>query len=324
MKAKELMDAVSRGCNRIGFGIKKKSPELLIAAGIIGFGSAIVTACVATTKAGRIIEETNDAVSLIHEASERGITNSGETYDERDQKRDLTLAYAKTGIKFARLYGPTVILAASSAVCILSGHQILKKRNVALATAYAAVNKSFKDYRNRVIDRFGEQVEKELRYNVKATEIEETVTDDKGKEKKVKKTVDMMENPNMDPRQISPYAVIFDSSHRDWNRDSGMMETYIRARQAQLTDKLRSRGHLFLNEVYDCLDFPRTAIGAVAGWIFDEREPYGDNFVDFRAVPISRPKPGTEGEDAIYETIYILDFNVKGDIVGRIEDHQYI
>lgn len=323
MKMNDIVTAVNQSSKRLGFSIKKKSPELLIAAGIIGFGGAIITACVATTKAGKIIEETQDALEGINDAHEKGVTNAGELYDDRDHKRDLTITYAQTGLKFAKLYAPTAILAVSSITCVLSSHRILKKRNLALAAAYAAVNQSFKDYRGRVLDRFGEQVEKELRYNLKPAEIEETVTDDKGKEKKVKKTVDMMD-PSTDIRSISPYAVVFESTHEDWSKDKTTNEWYIKARQSQLNSKLRSQGHLFLNEVYDALGFPRTAVGAQVGWIFDERHPFGDNFVDFRATEIMKPKAGTEGEDAIYESAYIFDFNIAGSILDKIEDHQII
>lgn len=323
MKMNKLVDAMNQSSKRLGFCIKKKSPELLITAGIVGFGGALVAACVATTKAGKVIEEAHDALNEIHEAHEAGITKAGELYDDQDNKRDLTITYVKTGMKFAKLYAPAAILTVTSITCILSSHKILKKRNLALTASLAAVSKSFEEYRGRVLERFGEQVEKELRYNVKATEIEETVTDEKGKEKKVKKTVDMM-CPDMDIRSISPYAVIFDSSCDDWNRDRQVNEWYIKARQSQLNQKLRASKHLFLNEVYDALGFPRTAIGAQVGWIYDEDHPYGDNFVDFRAKEIVRPKPGVEGEDAGYESLYIFDFNIAGSILDKIEDHQVI
>lgn len=323
MKIRNLVDAANRSSKRLGFHIKKRSPELLIAAGIIGFGGALATACVATTKAGKIVEKTTETLDGIHAAHEKGITRAGELYDDRDNKRDLTLTYIQTGLKFVKLYAPTAILIISSVTCILSSHHILKKRNLALAAAYAAVDKSFKEYRGRVLDRFGEQVEKELRYNVKATEVEETVTNDKGKEEKVKKTVNMM-NPSTDIHAISPYAVIFDSTHEDWSKNKSTNEWYIKARQSQLNQKLRSQGHLFLNEVYDALGFPRTAVGAQVGWIFDERHPFGDNFIDFRATEIMRPQTGIEGDEAIYESAYIFDFNIAGSILDMIEDHQII
>ena len=185
MKANEIMTSAKRTFSKVGFGLQKKSPEILVGVGIVGAVASAVLACKATTKAGAIVEESKNSLADIREAKENGVTKAGESYSEEDHKKDLAIAYVQTGVKFAKLYAPAVMLGAASIASILASHNIMKKRNVALAAAYAAVDKSFKDYRDRVIERFGEQVEKELRYNIKAQEIEETVTDDKGKEKKV-------------------------------------------------------------------------------------------------------------------------------------------
>ena len=181
------------------------------------------------------------------------------------------------------------------------------------------MDKSFKDYRGRVLERFGEQVEKELRYNIKAQEIEETVTDGKGKEKTVKKTADVAE-AGWDPSKYSPYAKIFDESHPDWRKDAEQNLYYLKALQAQATDKLRSQGHLFLNEVYDMLGFKRTKAGSAVGWIYDPRHPIGDDFVDFGMFEVRRPA----AVDFVngYERSFILDFNVVGDITSLLADHQ--
>lgn len=247
------------------------------------------------------------------------MTAAGEDYTKDDCKKDLAIAYVQTGVKFAKLYGPAVILGAASVTSILASHNILKKRNVALAAAYAAVDKSFKDYRGRVLERFGEQVEKELRYNIKAKEIEETVTDEKGKEKTVKKTVDVAE-AGWDPSKYSPYAKIFDEGHRDYSKDAEKNLFYLKARQAQANDMLKAHGHLFLNEVYDMLGFKRTAAGAVVGWVYDPKNPIGDNFIDFGMFEVCRPA----AVDFVngYERSFILDFNVVGDITSLIADHQ--
>lgn len=319
MKKNEIMKSVSGTVHKVGFQLQRKSPELLVGLGIIGAITSAVLACKATTKAGKIIEEANDAISTIHQANENGVTNAGETYSEQDCKKDLAVAYVQTGVKFAKLYAPAVLLGAASVTSILASHNIMKKRNVALAAAYAAVDKSFKDYRGRVLERFGEQVEKELRYNIKAQEIEETVTDGKGKEKTVKKTADVAQ-AGWDPSRYSPYAKIFDESHPDWRKDAEQNLYYLKALQAQATDKLRSQGHLFLNEVYDMLGFKRTQAGAAVGWIYDPRHPIGDDFVDFGMYEIRREK----AVDFVngYERSFILDFNVVGDITSLLADHQ--
>lgn len=320
MKSNKIMSSASKALHRVGFQLQKKSPEILVGVGILGAVVSTVLACKATTKAGKVIDEAKKSIDTIHQANERGVTNAGESYSDQDCKKDLTVTYAQTGIKLAKLYGPAVVLGVASAASILASHNIMKKRNVAIAAAYAAVDKSFKDYRGLVLERFGEQVEKELRYGIKAKEIEETVTDSKGKEKTVKKTVDVAE-AGWDPSKYSPYAKVFDEGHRDWRKDPEQNMFFLKALQAQANDMLKSRGHLFLNEVYDLLGFKRTTAGASVGWIYDERNPVGDNFIDFGLFEVRRPAVADFVNG--YERSIILDFNVVGDITTMIPDHQY-
>ena len=141
--------------------------------------------------------------------------------------------------------------------------------------------------------------------------------DDKGKEKKVKQNVNVADE-NWDGSDYGPYAKVFDDAHSDWKQDPEMNLFYLRARQAQANDMLKSQGHLFLNEVYDMLGFKRTKAGAVVGWIYDDKKPYGDNFVDFGMTEIRRH----DADSDEYKRAFILDFNVVGDITSKIVDHQ--
>ena len=307
MKKNEIMKSVSGTVHKVGFQLQRKSPELLVGLGIIGAITSAVLACKATTKAGKIIEEANDAISTIHQANENGVTNAGETYSEQDCKKDLTVAYVQTGVKFAKLYAPSVLLGAASITSILASHNIMKKRNVALAAAYAAVDKSFKDYRGRVLERFGEQVEKELRYNIKAQEIEETVTDEKGKEKKVKKSIEVAD------LNASGYVKYFTRSNPYWEEDSSYVEMFLRSQQNFANDKLKANGHLTLNDVYDMLGFHDSKAGMVVGWIYDLDHPNGDNYVEFDVKKVNLPN-----EQGGYEEAYAIDFNVDGNIYNEM------
>ena len=138
-----------------------------------------------------------------------------------------------------------------------------------------------------------------------------------GKEKKVKQNVNVA-GENWDGSDYGPYAKVFDDTHSDWKQDPEMNLFYLRARQAQANDMLKSQGHLFLNEVYDMLGFKRTKAGAVVGWIYDDKKPYGDNFVDFGMTEIRRH----DADSDEYKRAFILDFNVVGDITSKIVDHQ--
>ena len=320
MKKNEIMKSVGLTFNKIGFQIQKKSPELLVAAGIAGVVVSAVMACKATIKASEVAEEVKETIDEIHEIEEKGITRAGNPYSIEDTKKDLTTTYLQTGVKYAKLYAPSVILGAASITCIVASHRVLKKRNIALAAAYTTLDKSFKEYRGRVRERFGEQVEKDIRYNIKAKEIKKTVVDETGKKEKVKEVVDVPAVDGWDPSQYSPYARRFDETHPNWTKNPEMNRFYLKARQAQANDMLKARGHLFLNEVYDMMGFPRTKAGAVVGWLYDPKRPeLGDSYVDFGMYEIQ------EGEDfESYVKSYILDFNVVGDITNDIADHQNI
>ena len=188
MKKIKLPASATRTINRAALKIRKHSPEILVVSGIVGVVTSTVMACKATTKIDEVITKSKEHVDMTKKyVEDNGFT---EKYTETDYKKDLTIMYTQRGLKLAKLYAPAVVLGTVSITAILAGHNILRKRNVALAAAYATVDKSFKEYRGRVIERFGEELDKELKYNIKAKEIEEIKVNEKtGKEEVVKKTV---------------------------------------------------------------------------------------------------------------------------------------
>lgn len=296
----EIMKSVNGVASKAVMKFKKHSPEILVVAGIAGTVVSAVLACKATTKVAEILDETKGTLDTIHEGMETGAIN-GQEYTTEDGKKDTVVVYAQTGMKLAKLYAPAIILGTLSITSILASNNILRKRNVALGAAYAAIDKSFKEYRGRVIERFGEQVDTELKYGIKAKKFEEIEVDpENGKEKKVKKTV-MVADPNLQ----SDYAVYFDSKSRNYETNPDYNRMFLKAQQAFANDKLQTRGHLFLNEVLDDLDLPRTPAGQIVGWTKDGP----DGYVNFRIVEVER-----ETEDGRHEPALLLDFNVEGNI----------
>ena len=296
----EIMKSVNGVTSKAVMKLKKHSPEILVVAGIAGTVVSAILACKATTKVAEILDETKGTLDTIHDGMETGAIN-GQEYTTEDGKKDTVVVYAQTGMKLAKLYGPAIILGTLSITSILASNNILRKRNVALGAAYAAIDKSFKEYRGRVIERFGEQVDTELKYGIKAKKFEEIEVDpETGKEKKVKKTV-MIADPNLQ----SDYAVYFDSKSRNYETNPDYNRMFLKAQQAFANDKLQTRGHLFLNEVLDDLDLPRTPAGQIVGWTKDGP----DGYVNFRIVEVER-----ETEDGRHEPALLLDFNVEGNI----------
>ena len=305
MKANEIMSKASGALNKIGFGLKKRSPEILVAVGVVGTVVSAVMACKATTKINTILDETKEQLDKIHEYA--GIPDVAEKYNAEDAKKDTAIVYAQTGVKLAKLYAPAVGLGILSISSILVSNNILRKRNMAISAALAAATQDFKDYRNRVIERFGKEVDHQLRYNIKAEEIEETITDEKGKEKKVKKSIEVAD-PN-----ASGYVKYFTRSNPYWEEDSFYGEMCLRSQQNYANDKLKATGHLTLNDVYDMLGFHDSKAGMVVGWIYDLDHPNGDNYVEFDVKKVNLPN-----EQGGYEEAYAIDFNVDGNIYNEM------
>ena len=306
----EIINKLSNITTKATFQVQKHSPEILMGVGIIGTIASTVLACKATTKVSKIIDEKNQQINNVHVCLE----DNDVEYNEDDSKKDLTIIYAQTGLKLIKLYAPAIIIGTLSLTSIVSGHRILQKRNLALAAAYTAIDNGFKKYRSNVVERFGEEVDKELRHNIKAVEIEKKTIDKNGKEKIKKETAYIIENP-LD--NVSEYAKFFDEYCPGWRKDNEYNLMFLRRMQDNANEKLKAQGHLFLNEVYDMLGIPRTTAGQVVGWIYDKNNTKGDNYVDFGIYDThnERKRAFVNG----YERSILLDFNVDRSIYEQIE-----
>lgn len=307
----DLKNKMTRSLCKAKFKVKKHSPEILVVAGVIGTVTSAVMACRATTKLSKILDEAKETEKTISEGMESEYIADQE-YTEEDGKKDLRITKVQTGLKVVKLYAPAVILGGLSITAMLTSNNILRKRNVSLAAAYAAVDKSFKEYRGRVKERFGEELDKELRYNIKAKEIEEVVKDEKtGKEKVQKKIVNVS-----DFDDCSEYAKFYDCGCTGWTKNPELNLMFLRKQQDFLNDRLKAEGYLFLNDVYDALGIQKTKIGQIAGWVYDEKNPVGDNYIDFGIYDTHR-EANRRFVNGLERTI-LLDFNCDGDILDMM------
>lgn len=112
---------------------------------------------------------------------------------------------------------------------------------------------------------------------------------------------------------VSMYARFFDESCAGWSNDSNVNLVYLRQQQNYANNLLKSRGHLFLNDVYNLLGIPKTKEGQVVGWVYDVDNPMGDNYVDFD-IYAERNQGFVNG----YKKSVLLDFNVDGCILDKI------
>ena len=314
-----LSTKMTRTFNRLGLKMKKHSPEILVTAGIVGVVASAVMACRATTKLDGILKNREERIKEYQTAVEHPeMLKEGTTYTVADAQNDIRITNTKTGIELVKLYAPAVALGTVSIISILASHKILNKRNVGLAAAYAAVDRGFKDYRSRVIERLGKEVDHELLYNIKRKEVEEKVVDENGEEKVVTKTVDVAEVslPNN-------YTLFFDESCTGWSKDAELNKYFLLEQQSLANKMLLDRGHLFLNEVYDLIGKERTAMGSQVGWFYDKENPHLHNYVDFGIFDQTGIEKYDERKRAFvngHERSIMLTPNVDGVIYDFLKD----
>lgn len=312
MKKTEFMLKLSRKAHKIVFKVKQHAPEIMVVGGVIGTGVGVVMACKATTKLSVIMDTAKDEIDDIHTALENP-ESLNEEYTVEDSKKDLAIVYTRTGVEVVKLYAPAAAVLTLSVASMVGSTYILRKRNVALAAAYATVDKGFKEYRSRVIERFGKELDRELKYNIKAKQVEEVVINEDGSETIVTKTVNVA-----DPNQYSDFARFFDDGCNGWEKDAEYNLMFLKHQQGLANDILRTEGYLFLNDVYDMLGIPRTKAGRVVGWRYDPEDPTIDSFVDFGIYDVDRPA----ARDFVngYERTILLDFNVDGNILNDVKE----
>lgn len=279
--------------------LKKHAPAILTGVGITGFVATAVMVGRSTMKLKDTMDDINSKIADVKMMKD----HLGDDYSEKDYQKDLTTVYIHSGWTLAKLYGPAISMGLASAACLIGAHGIMKKRNASVAAAYAALDQTFKKYRDRVKEELGLDKEQDLYFG--RTKAEE------------KKDAEGEETPptkhSVNPEK-SAYARIFDEYNDNWDKSPEYNVMFLRAQQNYANDVLRARGHVFLNDIYDALGFPRTQAGQVVGWVLGN----GDDFIDFGLYDLESP----EARDFLngFERAIWLDFNVDGVVLDLIED----
>lgn len=295
MKLATIKNLITSRIGRQILTVQKHSPAILFGAGVVGIVTTVVLASRATLKLEEVLDDAHHDLITV-----RALENV--KYTEEDRKRDTVLIYARTVGKVIRLYGPTVVIGSLSITALTGSHVILTKRNLAVTAAYAALDQGFRQYRERVIDEFGIDKDREFRYAMEdRTFVEET------EEGPVTMTL-----KQIGANGASVYARFFDESSVNWSKRPSYNQLFLTCQQNYANDLLKSRGHVFLNEVYDMLGLPRSKEGAVVGWVLGN----GDNHVDFGVFEGDR----YSGMRFVlgHESSVLLDFNVDGIIYDKI------
>ena len=314
-----LMTKMQTLVHTTGFALKKYSPEILIAVGVVGVVTSAVMACKATMKVPDILDDAKSNIDDVHAEAEAEESKK----PEEETQKDLAAVYVKTGVQLAKLYAPSVILGGLSLASIVASNNILRSRNVALGVAYATLDKGFKDYRSRVVERFGEQVENEIRTGVKTQIIQEEVTNpETGEKETITKEEKVMEKPVSDYMRVYCRFKSWDDEHREinnnWQSNMDYNRMFLRSQLRYANDLLRVKKRVFLNDVLEMLDLPTCKAGQIVGWVYDpdNAETEGDGYISFGNIEDTVMVKMPDGD---YDEGFILDFNVDGNILDDMD-----
>lgn len=221
------MNSVKEIASEIGQFIQANATHILTGAAICGTITTAIQTHKASTRAGRILAEADGLRELREQRTKR------ETFD---------LVW--------KVYIPPVLMGTITVGCILAANQIGTRRQAALASAYSLADKALRDYKDRVVDVFGENENRK---------IHEATVEDK-----------LEENP------LSKNEVIFlgDGDSLCYDTLSGRyfrtdIENINRI-QNEVNKLLIHDGWVSVNDMYDIVGLDSIRLGSLLGWSSDD------------------------------------------------------
>lgn len=279
--------------------LQKVSPQIMFGAGVAGIVTAGVLACRSTLKIDEVLDKAESRELAIKQLT----TDRAEGFEQDKFDGHMTRAKVKLVLDMAKLYAPAVGVAAVSIALLTGSHVTLTRRHGAAVAAYATLDKAYEQFQQRVEDKYGAEEAEQLRHGV--VTVEETVSTDEGKTKKVKRARSA---------GLSEYAQLFCEGNINWEPNPHSNWFFLSAQQRYWNDRLQTRGHVFLNEVLDALGFERTQAGQAVGWVAGEFER--DGYISF-GIDSERSEKVRDFMAGVEHSIW-LDFNVDGVVWDKI------
>jgi hypothetical protein len=296
-----LPEGVSRKLARHALEFDKHSPTIFFAAGVVGTITSTALACRATLQVSDVLAKAEDDIRTAHTVQEL----KPEEYSDEEVANIEKHVRIRTAFEIGALYAPAIGVGLLGLAALTHSNNLLSRRNAAISAAYVAVDQAFREYRERVVEHYGPEKDRELRYGVEKVQVVDPET---GRKKNVHRVTS---------KAPSQYAKFFGAPNPNWNGNAEYNLLFLRAQQEYANQLLHARGHVLLNDVYDGLGIARTPAGCVVGWVLG----HGDDYIDFG---LWDPNGNLDVIDfvKIEDGAILLDFNVDGlvyDLIGEDE-----
>ena len=235
--------------NKVQYFMKKHSSTILTVAGAAGVVGTSVLAVKATPKAMLLLEDA-----------------------KQSKGEELTPVEV---VKVAwKPYIPAVLTGFGTIACIFGINYLNTKNQATLMSAYALLEQSYKEYRNKVNDIYGEEADHNVKNEIMQSRMKEGMEKEDSKE------------------------LFFDFQSIRFFEST--LEDVLKAESAFMK-LLEERGYACLNEYYDLLGIPHIPEGNQLGWCdIDYDDPYDCDKLEFDYIKQTR-------DDGI--VCWIIDMN---------------
>jgi hypothetical protein len=268
----QIAEAVVKQFVKSKITVAAKAPTIFLAGGITAVVGGTVVAIAQTSKADDAMDEFHTQINRIEETIEKAkeTGNPEKYYPEAQQKQDYRVVYGHMIMTMAKIYLPVVLLESLGIAMICKSHIMMSKRNASLAAAYAALSKSYMDYRKRVADKYGEEEEKRLYYGYKEQLTTEKVTSENGVTTDVEKKK-VTYNP------LSPFSMLIsEGTSTLWDKDPYITLHNLKMKEREANDILWARKKAIGGSV------PFITVNEIAQLVGVEERPEWSVFVIYR------------------------------------------
>lgn len=232
--------------------IKRHGATILTCMGGVGVIAATVTAVKATPKALQLIEEAKK--------------DKGEELSKWETVKVTSKAYV-----------PTVLIGAGTIACIFGANVMNKKHQAALVSAYTLIDSSYKEYKQKLKELYGQEAHEEI-VNAIAVEKAENVG--------VRAPGYVDNNVLFVDEQCGETRLFYDEYGERFFEAT--LEQVISS-EYHLNRNYVLRGYTVLNEFYDFLGLEPTDFGSELGWAINDDGSFWIEF-DHRQTEINGEK----------------------------------
>lgn len=198
---------------------KKNASTILTCLGALGVVGTTLSAIKATPKAMKILVEQDI---------------------EKVTEDDRHPTVFEKALVVAPVYFPTILFGTATITCIFGANMLNKKQQAALTSAYAYLNTSFNEYKDKVKAIYGEDGEKRVREEI-------------AKDKYIQQSI---------PESDKDILFFDEYSGRYFETSLFNLQNAI----YKLNRTFALEGYANLNEFYRYIDLPETEYGNVLGW----------------------------------------------------------